>query len=217
MELPYSSQGIILASDKYRESDRLLAVYTREFGKIRVISRGSRKMNSKLSPHLEPLAFVDLMLVNGKSIITLTGSSEIKNFKNLKSKGAYAVLAMYLAGIVNEATLENLPDENIFNLLLDLLKYLDQESPKLTIPEIIIIFKLKLLDILGLCPLEISGIPEVFNLIRMEFCEAENFDRKIFPKQKLEKILSASFAEVLKAPPVSFAKYVSLLNGAKVV
>lgn len=218
MELPYAAEGIILASDKYREKDRLLTIYTRELGKNRVISRGSRKMDSKLAPHLEPLAWVNLMLVNGKAIATLTGSSEIKNFSRLKSKGVYTLLALHLAELVDKATLENLPDEKIFNLLLDLLSYLDRPKPKLAIAEIIMIFKVKLLEFLGLCPQEISAPSGAMSsMTQSDFFGLENISWEKAPKQKLDKILSSSFADILNQPMSDFNKLICLSKEQKVV
>lgn len=218
MELPYSAEGIILASDKYREKDRMLTIFTREFGKIRAISRGSRKMDSKLAPHLEPLSWVNLMLVNGKAIATLTGSSQIKNFSRLKSKGTYILLALHLAELVDKATLENLPDEKIFNLLLDLLMYLDRPKPKLAIAEIIMIFKVKLLEFLGLRPEGIGALPgTLLRMTQSDFSDLENIAWDKAPKQKLEKILSGSFADILNQPAVDFNRLIRLSQGQKVV
>lgn len=212
MEIPYPEQGIVLTSDKYRESDRLLAIYTKEHGKIKVISRGSRKMSSKLSPHLEPLDYVSLMLVNGKVFITLTGSSKIEDFKNLKSSGAYTLLALHLLELASESVPENLPDDKIYNLLLDLLRYLDKNKEgmkkKFTPQEIIIAFKLALLEFLGLRPEEIGGMPEVLKILETDFGYLESVDWKKISKSPLEKILDLAFFDVLGKPMIGFERYI---------
>ncbi len=212
MEIPYSVQGIVLTSDKYRESDRLLTIYTREHGKIKVISRGSRKMSSKLSPHLEPLDYVSLMLVNGKVFITLTGSSKIEDFKNLKASGAFTLLALYLLELVNELVLENLPDDKIYKLLLDLLRYLNKnrEGDKkfFAAQEIILAFKLKLLEFLGLRPEEIGEMPEVIRILEIDFNALESIDWKKIQKSKIEKVLDYAFFDSLGHPMAGFEKYI---------
>lgn len=218
MELPYAAEGIILASDKYREKDRMLTIYTKEFGKVRVISRGSRKMDSKLAPHLEPLAWVDLMLINGNVIPTLTGSAQIKSFSRLRSKGAYILLALHLAELVDKATLENLPDEKIFNLLLDLLSYLDRLKPRLAISEIIMIFKVKFLEFLGLRPEGIGALPgAMLRMTQSNFFDLEKIVWEKAPGQKLDKILSDSFADILNQPAVDFNRLICLSKKQKVV
>ena len=39
----YSTEAIILNSFDYNESDRILAFYTKEFGKLRGIAKGARR------------------------------------------------------------------------------------------------------------------------------------------------------------------------------
>lgn len=213
MDLPYPAQGIVLTSDKYRERDRLLAIYTKEYGKIRVISRGSRKMNSKLSPHLEPLDHVNLMLVSGKALITLTGSSKIDDFRNLKASGAYTLVALYCVELVDKMVLESLPDERIYNLILDLLRYLNRNGgemkPKLKIQEIVLVFKLKLLEFLGLRPVEVGAMPpEVLKIVELNFSDLERLDWQKVPKRELEKVFNSAFFDVLGKPLVDFDKYI---------
>jgi len=213
MELPYAAEGIILASDKYREKDRMLTIYTKELGKVKVISRGSRKINSKLSPHLEPLDWVNLMLVNGRSLITLTGSSQINTFKGLKAKGAYTLLALYLADLVDKATPENMPEEKIFALCLGLLKYLNkagkEEKAKLKIEEINLIFKIKLLDILGLRPEEISQMPVAsVKTIKGKTSSGEAADRRPDQIFKIAKVVNRSFEDMLNRQAVNFSGYI---------
>lgn len=202
MELPYPATGIVLASDDFKEKDRILTIYTKEFGKIRAISRGSRKIDSKLAPHLEVLSYTNLMLFSGKSLITVTGAFEIKNFRNLKNSAEKLSAALYLAELLNRTTFENLPDEEIFNLLLDLLKYLDKDvhkgAEKLKPAEIILIFKFKLLNFLGLLPEAEKGEYRfVFKVAHAGFAESENLNLSAAEKEKLDKGLSYSFADIL--------------------
>ncbi len=202
MELPYPATGIVLASDDFKEKDRLLTIYTKEFGKTRAISRGSRKIDSKLAPHLEVLSYSNLMLFSGKSLITVTGAFEIKNFRNLKNSAEKLSTALYLAELLNRTTFENLPDEEIFNLLLDLLKYLDKDiqegAEKLKPAEVILIFKFKLLNFLGLLPEAKKGeYGFVFKFARADFAESENLNLSAAEKEKLNKGLNYSFADIL--------------------
>ncbi len=203
MQLPYPAEGIILASDDFKEKDRILTIYTKEFGKIKAISRGARKINSKLAPHLGVLSHLNLMLFNGKSIATLTGAFEIESFNKLKNKADNLLVALYLVELVNRITFENLPDEKIFNLLLSLLKYLDkdilQNEYKIRPDEIILIFKIKILNLLGLLP----GIKEagasrnfVFRAIKTDFDEFKKSDLSGIIKEKLNKVLNYSFGDI---------------------
>lgn len=213
MELPYSQEGIILASDYYKDRDRILTVYTRDMGKIRAICRGSRSIASKLAPHLKVLDYVNLMLFDGKALITITKASEIRSFRNLKNNLASSLIALYSAELVANLTLEKLADEKIFNLLLDLFEYLDSKSVgKNAIPaseEIVLAFKLKLLDILGLRPMEISeGYKDGLKIIEENFSYLENIGWQAIGKEKLGKLLDRSLEDILNRRVMSFGRFI---------
>lgn len=213
MELPYSQEGIILSSDYYKDRDRILTVYTRDMGKIRAISRGSRSITSKLAPHLKPLDYVNLMLFDGKVLITVTRASEIKSFNSLKNNLDSLLVALYSAELVSNSTLEKLPDEKIFDLLLDLFEYLETKNiDKNSTPsgeEIVLAFKLKLLDILGLRPIEISeGHRNGLRIIEENFSCLENISWQVLGKEKLGKLLDHSLEEMLNRQVVSFNRFV---------
>lgn len=212
MELPYSQQGIILASDYYKDRDRILTVYTRGMGKIRAISRGSRSITSKLAPHLKVLDFVNLMLYDGKSLITITRAAEIESFRNLKNDYEKSAFALYAAELVNSSTLERFPDEEVFNILLSFLKYLDTVGGKTSVHlsgrDAILAFKIKLLDALGLCPIEVTaGDGGGLRIIKEKFSDLKYITEQARNKEKLEKVADRALGEMLNRPVMDFAKY----------
>ena len=69
----YQTNAIILKKENIFEADRLYHLYTEDFGKVKAIAGGVRKINAKLSGHLEPfnLVWVELMTKkNGDLFIT---------------------------------------------------------------------------------------------------------------------------------------------------
>lgn len=212
MELPYSQEGIILSSDYYKDRDRILTVYTRDMGKIRAISRGSRSITSKLAPHVKPLDYVNLMLFDGKALITITRASEIKSFSNLKNNLDSSLVALYSAELVNNSTLERLPDEKIFDLLLDLFEYLNSKNTEKKHPpsseEIVLAFKLKLLNVLGLCPVEITEEhKDGLKIIEENFSCLESIGWQALGKERLGKLLDHSLEDMLNRQVVSFNRF----------
>lgn len=213
MELPYSQEGIILASDYFKDKDRILTVYTKDLGKIRAICRGSRSITSKLAPHLKVLDYVNLMLFDGKALITITKASEIRSFRNLKNDFERSAIALYAAELVANLTLEKLADENFFNLLLDLFEFLDSKSVgKNATPaseEIVLAFKLKLLDILGLRPIEIAeDHKDGLRIIEENFSCLENIGWQAIGKEKLGKLLDHSLEDILNRQVMSFGRFI---------
>ncbi len=119
------SQAIILNRSAYRESDSLVTVYTRDFGKFSLVARGTKKIKSKLAGHLEPISLADILMIKGRGF-DYVGSALTKNaYLNLKdnlNKIYFAGRAVrWFSRLVRDAQ----PDERLFLLLSRWLEVLD--------------------------------------------------------------------------------------------
>ncbi len=70
----YHARALVLRRETWRDAARLYTFYTRETGKLLAIGRGTRKVLSKLGPHLEPFTLVDLHLARGRRLDTICGA-----------------------------------------------------------------------------------------------------------------------------------------------
>ena len=86
----YQTNAIVLKRENIFEADRVYTLYTEDFGKIRTIAGGVRKITAKLIGHLEPFNFVWLELVSKKngdlSITTCLSHKEFLNENALPTK-----------------------------------------------------------------------------------------------------------------------------------
>ena len=58
----YRAQGIVLRHVEVGEADRILTLYTLEYGKVQAIAKGVRKLRSRKAGHLEPFSRVELRI-----------------------------------------------------------------------------------------------------------------------------------------------------------
>jgi DNA repair protein RecO (recombination protein O) len=58
----YRDDGLVLRVQKLGESDRIITLLTRRFGRLRAVARGVRRTNSRFGARLEPFGHVDLQL-----------------------------------------------------------------------------------------------------------------------------------------------------------
>lgn len=72
----YQTPAIILQSRNYQESNKLLVMYTRDFGLVYVNAQSLRGAQSKMKYHALSYNYVDVDLVRGKSMWRLTGIQE---------------------------------------------------------------------------------------------------------------------------------------------
>lgn len=70
----YKADAIILSRKNHGESDRIITVFTKEYGKLRLIAKGIRKISSRRAPHLEIFSRVQLVMHQG---YTMDSVSEV--------------------------------------------------------------------------------------------------------------------------------------------
>jgi DNA repair protein RecO (recombination protein O) len=64
--------GITLRAVNYKDSDKILTVFTLEKGKITVSARGVRKANAKMKQISEPFCFAESVLAEKSGRFTVT-------------------------------------------------------------------------------------------------------------------------------------------------
>ncbi|MCX6760396.1 MAG: DNA repair protein RecO, partial [Candidatus Nealsonbacteria bacterium] len=81
----YRSPGFVIAKNDLREADQLFSFFSRDFGKVEILGRAVRKIKSKLRAGVDLIYFSELEFIQGKAYKTLTDSSVIEKFKNIRS------------------------------------------------------------------------------------------------------------------------------------
>ncbi len=72
--------GIILSRTNYGEADRILTVLTPEYGKLRLMAKGVRRVKSKLAGGIELFSVSELTFIRGRGEIGTLVSSRLSMF-----------------------------------------------------------------------------------------------------------------------------------------
>lgn len=121
----FFTQGVLLKHQDHREADRMIMSYTREYGKIFFVAKGSRKITSKLGGSLEPFCIANLSIIRGRTFNTVTAVEVLQNFSELKKSVSSVYIASKLAEVIDVTTKEYQRDVRIYTLLEQVLKLLD--------------------------------------------------------------------------------------------
>ena len=76
----YQTEGIILNRVDVGEADRILIVFTKEFGMLRLFARGVRRVRSKLNNFLNLFSHVRVGFVSGKETWHLIDAEDLRHF-----------------------------------------------------------------------------------------------------------------------------------------
>jgi DNA repair protein RecO (recombination protein O) len=149
---PLSTEAIVLRSIRYGEADRILHIYTLEYGRRSAIAKGARRARSRLGARLEPFLRVRIHLREGRSdLLTVTGVDTLAIHAGLRDHAATLDAAARACDAV--ARLFETPDPHpeVFHLLDNELSLLAAD-PAHARPGNGLAFRLKLLLAAGIVP-----------------------------------------------------------------
>jgi len=145
----YQTQGIVLKQTKLGEFDKILTIYTPEFGKLKAVAKGACRPKSKLGGNVEPLTHSLMLLAKGRNLDIVTQSQTINGFLALKSDLWRVACGLYILELIDSFTVEGGENRPLFDLLLDILIQLNKPESNETILRY---FELHLLHYLGYRP-----------------------------------------------------------------
>lgn len=128
----YRTEAILLATREYDAANRMVTLFSREYGKLSAIAYGARRPRSALAGSLQPFAHVELALVAGRSVDTVRQCEIIRSFRELRENLNAMAYASLLAELTAELWPEREAEPAVFELLLAAFGLLGQRNPRIT-------------------------------------------------------------------------------------
>lgn len=142
----FKAEGIVIKRSNYSEADRIVTIFTRKNGKIKVKANGVRRIASKRSPHIELFNYCIFGLYQGNGMPVLTEVESRESFPLLKKDLQRIGLAYHVCELVDGLCAENQEHPEVFMLLGQALRKISKDAnPAEGIHE----FELELLSMLG--------------------------------------------------------------------
>lgn len=122
----YTTEAIVLKRRSIGEADRILTLFTREYGKMNVIAKGIRRLGSRRSPHVEVFSHSTLMLARAKTWDIVTEATPIDSFSLLRLELPRVSSAYYLSELVDALLPDRQEHADVFTLLVGALQMLNR-------------------------------------------------------------------------------------------
>lgn len=160
LERSFRTPALILKRRDFGEADRLLTILTPRHGKISVLARGSRKLTSAKTGHVELFTRTDMLIQTGRDLGQAAQVEMTKAYLPLREDLARGAYAGYVVELVDRFTAQDdlLPDGatadaedsiRFFTLLDDTFSRIAHDTdPRLAVRY----FELRLLDAVGFRP-----------------------------------------------------------------
>lgn len=123
----YKTEAIILSRSNFGEADRLLTIFSKHYGRMKVLAKGVRKIISRKGGSLELFNHVALVLAKGKNLDIITEVEVRNSFRSWRQNLTRVGVAYYLAELVNRLTPEGQKNQLVFFYLGDFLGRLKKD------------------------------------------------------------------------------------------
>jgi DNA repair protein RecO (recombination protein O) len=145
----YQTEALIIRRTKLGEADRILTLFTPEYGKLRAIAKGSRRPGSKFGGHVELLTHSLLQLARGHNLDIITQAQTLNSFLPLKEDLKRLASGLYISELVDAFISEDAEDRDLFDFVILTLKEL---STAANLDTVLRYFELHLLEKTGYMP-----------------------------------------------------------------
>lgn len=147
----YRSDAFVLRTYKLGESDQIVVLFTRDFGKLRVVARRNRRGHSRTAGHYQPLTRLHV-IVYGRPTRSLyhTHSVDIlRAFRVLHEDFNLLSCGLYMTELIDISTQDRQPAPELFALLDEALETLAGAGQVPGPPMVLRHFEMSLLALSG--------------------------------------------------------------------
>lgn len=145
----YRTEAIVLRRSDFGEADRLLTLYSREYGKLKAIAKGARKPASRKTGHVELFMRTQLQIATGKALDIITQAEVVEVNRGLSTDLVRATYAAYAAELLDNFTTENDKNAALYDMLANALDWFANDDNLLLAARY---YELRLLSIVGFQP-----------------------------------------------------------------
>jgi len=229
--------ALVVRTSDWSESSRIATLFTREFGKVRALAKGGRRLKGSFEVALDLLAVCSIVLIrkkNGLDLLTEARSEE--RFVGLRTNLPALYAGYYVAELLGDGTQDHDPHPALYDAAIETLR--DLNKPGSDAAERVLRFELVWLDELGYRPRldgcaacdavdwlgtadRISFGPLAGGLVCPQ-CEAGQRDRRVVSRPALEALrqLASGMPTAIGALPkvelrLLLGQYVSFVLGRR--
>jgi len=145
----FDTEAIILSTEDYGESDRLVLFYARTGGKLRGIAKGARRSRKRFVHAFESCSLVELTCREGKSLAWIEACKLVEPHLALRTEVERWGYAALLTEIILEMVPEGEIQTEIFSLLKGAIERLSCDRDPLNV---VLLFLFRFLDLMGYLP-----------------------------------------------------------------
>lgn len=148
----YKAEGIIVKRKNLGEADKIITIMTRDYGKLRVIAKGVRKINSRRSGHLEVFSQANFTLYKGKTFDSVSEVIGIDRYIFPRDQLSKLSFAYYVCELIDVLLPDKQEQPDVYELLERAFQEIALAADDHSCDDCVSLFALDLLRLLGFLP-----------------------------------------------------------------
>jgi DNA repair protein RecO (recombination protein O) len=128
MRRSFSTEGIILSRKNYGEADRLLSIFSRDYGKMFLLAKGVRKPKSRKRGHIEIFSRVKYSYTKNDHFVMMNEAELIDSYDEIRTSLKKTSLAYYFIEVIAKILQEDERHDDMYEILLRYLNILKRYS-----------------------------------------------------------------------------------------
>lgn len=158
-------EGIVIKEIRYKDTSKILTIYTRNSGKVSAMAKGAYKAKSKLMAGTQLFSHNEYQLNQGRNFYYVNQADIVESFYSIRENINRMMYGSYILELIDLSTMAEEDNENLFLLLEKGLTVLSKLDEKFL--EFILAYELKYISFLGYRPV----------LDRCTVCSKSNFTK----------------------------------------
>ena len=146
-----TTKALVLRAVDYKESDKILTLFTQEMGKVTASARGSRKKGSPIAAGCQLLCWSELVLYEYQGRWAVKEAATERQFRGVRDDLDKLALACYFAEVTELLAVEEMPSPELLSLILNSLHALEKMNKPMALVKAA--FELRAMCLAGYEPL----------------------------------------------------------------
>ena len=113
------TEAVVLRSYRLGEADKIVSLFTRQFGRLRAVAAGAQRPKGRYGATLEPLSYVRLWIFEreNRDLLRLNSAELLESFFDMQRQYRVQIAAQYVAEVSERLLPERELNERVFRLL----------------------------------------------------------------------------------------------------
>lgn len=129
----YQTKAILLAVRNWGEADKMVTLFSREYGKISAIAYGARRTKSHLAGGMQTFMQIDVSLTPGKGLDYIKQYEMINTFRSMRESLTSMAYGAFIVELTAELCPERQPEPLVFDLLENVFTLFSVRNPRVVV------------------------------------------------------------------------------------